>query len=174
MPRYAALLRGVSPVNASMAELKAAFEAAGFQDVKTIISSGNLVFSAARASEAALAQRAERAMAQRLGRSFFTIIRPVAALELLLAGDPYHRFRPGPAKRIVTFLRGRPPRGLTLPVELHGVRILAVKGGEVFSVYLPTPKGPVFMSLIEKHFGKDQTTRTWDTVGKVVRAAKAP
>jgi hypothetical protein len=26
------------------------------------------------------------------------------------------------------------------------------------------------MSLIEKTFGKDLTTRTWDTVGKVVKA----
>jgi hypothetical protein len=25
------------------------------------------------------------------------------------------------------------------------------------------------MSLIEKTFGKDQTTRTWDTVAKIVR-----
>ena len=30
MPRYVAFLRGVSPMNAKMPELKAAFEAAGF------------------------------------------------------------------------------------------------------------------------------------------------
>jgi hypothetical protein len=32
------------------------------------------------------------------------------------------------------------------------------------------PKGPVFMTLIEKAFGKDQTTRTWQTLEKVVCA----
>ena len=42
-----------------------------------------------------------------------------------------------------------------------------MKGGEIYSAYLPTPKGPVFMTLIEKTFGKEQTTRTWDTVTKV-------
>lgn len=31
--------------------------------------------------------------------------------------------------------------------------------------------GPVFMTLIEKTFGKEQPARTWDTVGEVVRAA---
>jgi hypothetical protein len=44
-----------------------------------------------------------------------------------------------------------------------------MRGAEIFSAYLPTPKGPVFMTLIEKTFGKEQTTRTWDTVAKVAR-----
>ena len=42
-------------------------------------------------------------------------------------------------------------------------------GGEIYSAYVPSPKGPVFMTLIEKTFGKEQTTRTWDTVAKVAR-----
>ncbi len=42
MKRYAAFLRGVSPMNAKMPELKRAFEAAGFQAVRTLLSSGNV------------------------------------------------------------------------------------------------------------------------------------
>jgi hypothetical protein len=53
---------------------------------------------------------------------------------------------------------------------LDGAQILCVKGTEVFSAYVPSAKGPVFMALIEKTFGKDLTTRTWDTIGKVVKA----
>lgn len=34
---------------------------------------------------------------------------------------------------------------------------------------VPGPRGPVFMTLIEKSFGKEVTTRTWDTVAKVAR-----
>src|SRR5690349_4890963 len=44
MPRYAAFLRGVMPMNAKMPDLKRAFERAGFTDVKTILGSGNVVF----------------------------------------------------------------------------------------------------------------------------------
>jgi uncharacterized protein (DUF1697 family) len=44
MPRYVAFLRGVSPMNAKMAELKRCFEGAGYTDVKTVLSSGNVVF----------------------------------------------------------------------------------------------------------------------------------
>ncbi len=170
MPRYAAFLRGVMPMNAKMPDLKQAFEAAGFTDVRTLLSSGNLVFTAPTASEAALQRKAEAAMTKRLGRTFLTIIRSVDELREMLASDPYQSFRlPPDAKRIVTFLRDRPPSKLTLPAEIHGARILAVDGSTVFSAYVPTPKGPVFMTLIEKTFGSEQTTRTWLTVTKVAR-----
>jgi len=157
-------------MNAKMAELKKAFEAAGFTDVRTILSSGNIVFSARGADATSLQRRAEAAMTERLGRIFLTIVRPIEALRELLASDPYGAFRLEPAaKRIVTFLRDRPTSQLALPVEFEGARILVVKGGEVFSAYVRNPKGPVFMTLIEKTFGKETTTRTWDTVAKVAR-----
>jgi uncharacterized protein (DUF1697 family) len=158
-------------MNAKMPELKKAFEAAGFTDVKTVLSSGNVVFSARGASESSLQRKAEAAMSQRLGQAFLTIVRPTDSLREMLAADPYRAFRLGPAaKRIVTFLRDEPGSKVALPVELYGARILSMKGREVFSAYLPSDKGPVFMSLIEKTLGKEVTTRTWDTVAKVARA----
>jgi uncharacterized protein (DUF1697 family) len=36
MPRYVALLRGVSPMNAKMPALKQCFKGVGFSDVKTV------------------------------------------------------------------------------------------------------------------------------------------
>jgi uncharacterized protein (DUF1697 family) len=170
MRRYAAFLRGVSPMNAKMPELKRCFEAAGFTDVKTVLSSGNVVFSARASSEASLERKVEAAMKKRLGRAFLTIVRPVDALRAILASDPYAAFRlSAKAKRVVTFLRDTPRAKLELPIELDGARILRLEGNEVFSAYVPGPRGPVFMTLIEKTFGKEQTTRTWDTVAKVAR-----
>jgi uncharacterized protein (DUF1697 family) len=159
------------PTNAKMPDLKRAFEAAGFTDVRTVLASGNVVFTARSASVAALARKAEAAMEQTLGRAFFTIVRPVDALQQLLASDPFHAFRLKPgAKRVVTFLRHPPAGKITLPVELLGARIYALKGSEVFTAYVRNPNGnPVFMTLIEKLFGKEQTTRTWDTVAKIAR-----
>ncbi len=158
------------PTNCKMPALQAAFEAAGFTDVKTVLGSGNVVFDARSSSEQTLQQKAEAAMQERLGHAFLTIVRPVAQLRKVLATDPYAPFRVSPkAKRIVTFLRGRPTAKIKLPVETDGARILTMQDGEIFSAYLPNPKGPVFMTLIEKTFGKDQTTRTWDTVAKVAR-----
>jgi uncharacterized protein (DUF1697 family) len=168
MQRYAAFLRGVSPMNAKMPELKRCFEAAGFGEVKTLLSSGNVVFNARASSEASLESTIEAAMKKHLGRTFLTIVRPVDALRAILAADPYGAFRLSrAAKRVVTFLRDKPPAKLDLPIELDGARILRLEGSEVFSAYVPGPRGPVFMTLIEKTFGQDVTTRTWDTVGKV-------
>jgi uncharacterized protein (DUF1697 family) len=170
MHRYAAFLRGVSPTNATMPDLKKAFEHAGFTDVKTVLATGNVVFSAPKTAEAPLAAQAEAAMTKHLGHTFLTIVRPIDALRLLLDSDPYAAFRLKPgSKRVVTFLRVEPKGKLALPVELHGARILQLNGREVFSAYVPSPKGPVFMTLIEKTFGKDVTTRTWDTLVKVAR-----
>ena len=171
MPRYAAFLRGVMPMNCKMPELKRAFESAGFTEVKTILGSGNVAFNARAASEAALERRAEAAMLEHLGQAFFTIVRSVDVLNDLLASDPYRSFRlDAGAKRVVTFLRDQRVSKVKLPVERDGARILALKGREAFSAYTRTPKGPVFMTLIEQAFGKDVTTRTWQTVGKVARA----
>src|SRR5512136_2798785 len=93
MPRYAAFLRGVMPTNAKMAELRASFEAAGFTEVSTVLSSGNVLFDARSASPSSLERRAEAAMKERLGRSFLTIVRPLGALRSLVADDPYRAFR---------------------------------------------------------------------------------
>jgi uncharacterized protein (DUF1697 family) len=170
--RYAAFLRGVSPMNAKMPELVKCFAAAGFADVATVLSSGNVVFSSAPADEAALERTAEAAMEKRLRRSFFTIVRSVAEIDSLLGSDPYAPFRLAPeAKRVVTLLRDKPRARPSLPIEEDGARILRLEDRIVFSAYVPSPRGPVFMTLLERTFGRDITTRTWDTLRKVSAAA---
>ncbi|HZX41134.1 MAG TPA: DUF1697 domain-containing protein [Myxococcaceae bacterium] len=170
MPRYAAFLRGVSPMNAKMPELKRAFEKAGFDEVRTLLSSGNVVFDARAASEGSLQRKAEQAMQEHLGRTFLTILRTVEELRDLLATDPFASHRlPAGSKQIVTFLREKPGKVPARLPEEDGARILQVRAREVFTAYVRTPRGPVFMSLIEQTFGKELTTRTWDTVRKVAR-----
>lgn len=171
MPRYVAFLRGVGPMNASMANVRRAFERAGFSNVKTVLASGNVAFDTRGASEAALARKAQAAMARHLGRSFYTVVRSTRRLRALIETDPFARLRlPAKGKRVVTFLGKRRAPKLSLPIELEGARIVAVKGGEAFTVYLPQPRRPVFMTLIEKTFGTEVTTRTWDTVRRCAGA----
>lgn len=170
MARYVAFLRAVSPMNAKMPELKRCFEAAGFTEVKTVLSSGNVVFSARKASDSALERKAEAAMQKRLGKAFYTIVRSTDALQKMLDSDPFARFRlPKSAKRVVSFVR-KPHGKLKLPIEKEGARILAMRDGAIFTAYVPQPNNPVFMTLIDKTFGKNVTTRTWDTVGKCARS----
>ncbi len=173
--RFAAFLRGVSPMNARMPDLRRAFEAAGFADVRTLLSSGNVLFGAPAASDASLERRAEGAMREILGRAFLSIVRPLDALRELLDADPYAAFRLAPgSKRVVTFLRARPARRPALPIAVDSARILAVRGREVLSAYVPGPRGTFFMQLIERTFGTELTTRTWDTVRRVAADGLRP
>ena len=171
MPRYVALLRGVSPMNAKMPELKACFEDMGFANVRTLLSSGNVVFDGPRKKEATLVRALEAGMAERLPRSFPVILRTVDHLQAVLEADPYAGFDLSPDdKRVVTFLREPCTDPPALPIVREGARILAVDGREVFSVYIPNRSDPGFMVVIEKTFGKQVTTRTWDTVRKCAAA----
>jgi uncharacterized protein (DUF1697 family) len=167
MPRYVAFLRGVSPSNAKMADLKACFEKIGFTDVRTVLSSGNVVFTADIKPASDLTKTIESGMTQYLPRAFPVILRTTDYLQKMLKADPYADFHITPeAKRVITFLSQPHKETQTLPFESDDVRILAKRGNEVFTAYIPNESGPVFMTLIEKQFGKHVTTRTWDTVKK--------
>ena len=50
-----------------MTELKKCFEAAGFADVKTVLGSGNVVFTSRKATRTSLERKIEGAMQKSLG-----------------------------------------------------------------------------------------------------------
>jgi uncharacterized protein (DUF1697 family) len=167
MERYVALLRGVSPMNCKMPELKQCFEAAGFMNVKTIISSGNVAFSAPPDIVPVIEARAEAAMEKHMGRTFRTIVRPSSFLQSLIQADHFVPFDvPTNAKRIVTFLREPYAGQIKLPIEQDKAFILKFEHTEVFSFYIPNETGPKFMNLLERSFGKEITTRTLESVRK--------
>ena len=150
-----------------MPELKASFESAGFTNVRTVLSSGNVVFDSDREDEAAMEAMAEDAMTRSMGRAFYTIIRTVSELNTLLATDPYAEHGiPSDAKRVVSFFREVPHPRIPLPLARDRASVFLVRGREAFTAYCPSEKGPVFMVLIEKVFGKSVTTRTLGTVRK--------
>ncbi len=171
MPRYVAFLRGVSPLNAKMVDLKRAFEAAGFSNVKTVLSSGNVAFDSPSRLETKLARQAEAAMAQHLDRTFYTIVRRQSFLHELIEADPYASFDlPANVKRIVTFVGEPPVVKIALPIQARGMFILAMYQGVILGAYMPDPRGGGSLQLIEKMFGNQVTTRTWETVERCAKA----
>jgi uncharacterized protein (DUF1697 family) len=158
-------------MNLKMADFKLCLETAGYNNVKTVLSSGNAVFDSASKSPAVIERQIEAAFTKQLGRSFYTVVRSVKELQALIDSDPYSQFDlPIDAKRVVTFARKLPGLKSRLPIERAGAQILAVRDREAFSAYVPGPKGAVFMELIKANFGSDVTTRTWETVKKCAKA----
>ena len=167
MPRYVALLRGVSPLNAKMPELQACFESAGFASVRTVLSSGNVAFDSSLTREREIEALAEKAMEQLLGHAFYTIVRPSRELRNLVATAPFAEHGiPPEAKRVVSFFREPCAARMPLPLAKDMASVFLARGREAFTAYMPADKGPVFMTLIEKAFGKNVTTRTLETVAK--------
>src|SRR5262245_21561782 len=158
-------------MNLKMADFKRCLETAGYNNMKTVLSSGNAAFDSASKAVAVIERQIEAAFTKQLGRSFYTIVRSTEELQDLIESDPYTQFDlPANSKRVVTFARKLPSLKSRLPIERDGAQILAVRDREAFSAYLPGPKGAVFMELIKATFGSDVTTRTWETVKKCAKA----
>lgn len=60
--KYVALLRGIGPSNPNMhgAKLKAAAESAGFKNVQTLLSSGNVIFESPEKNQAVIEAKLEK------------------------------------------------------------------------------------------------------------------
>jgi uncharacterized protein (DUF1697 family) len=89
MARHAAFLRAVNlgrQRQASSAALREAFEAAGFEDVATFRTSGNVVFEAPRGN---IAARIERALEKALGFEVTVFLRTAAQVREIAALEPF-------------------------------------------------------------------------------------
>jgi len=172
MTQYIAFLRGINVGGhgaVTMVDLKKIFEACGFKDVKTIATSGNVAFSAAQA-EAAVVKKAEAELKKRLGRETPVHVRSLEELRKMVQADPYKGFSiPDDAKRVITFLDASTKTPLKLPHQQDGTSILRINDGIAYSAYERTPKGAVFMKVLEQAFGKGITTRTWDMINRLVK-----
>lgn len=171
MARFVGFLRGVTPQNLKMADLRLCVEAAGFADARTVLTTGNVAFDTDDRDIAAIEYRLEQAFEARLGRCFRTTVRSSTYLQEIVASNPFPEDAlASGAKPVITFLYKAPETRPDLPIERDAVRILELTGTEVFTIYQPSEKGPVFMSLLERTFGKTITTRTFETVKKCARA----
>lgn len=171
---YVALLRGIAPSNPKMrnAELRAVFEGLAFDDVRTVISSGNVLFSTGERSKAALESRIETALHEHLGAPCATILRSRRQIEHLAGLDVFDAYDDGPADRCnVTFLKRKPTASQSPPEGMAGAEVVAAQDQAVFSVIdTTTTKTPDLMLRLERAYGKEITTRTWKTVHRIAAA----
>ena len=89
--RYVALLGSINVGGnrLKMAELKAALEDAGFENVSTVVASGNVLFDHARAADAKLAARIAGIVKERFGIDTFAAVRSKAELQGAIDENPF-------------------------------------------------------------------------------------
>jgi len=154
-----------------MAGLRKAFEAMGFRDVRTVLASGNVIFEAA-GKAAHLEATIFRGLEKAFGFPVKVVLRTARELRAIAASDPFKSVPSGPNVRLyVTFLAQKKPdfSRLRLPSPAKGVRIVRAGPGEIFSAVTLSPGvgTPDLMAFLERAFGQEVTTRTWQTVIKL-------
>jgi uncharacterized protein (DUF1697 family) len=172
---YVALLRGIGPLNPNMRneKLRSVFESLGFQHVQTVLSSGNILFESDSKDVTALETTIEKALHSQLGFRSTTIIRSHKQMQALVDKNPFEGLADAQASRLnVTFLKHPASSKLTFPYrpENKPYALLGLYEGAICSVIdLTSAKTPDLMSWFEKQFGKEITTRTWKTVGRILK-----
>ena len=174
MPRYVALLRSVNVAGhgrLAMADLRASFDALGYEDVRTYIQTGNVLFTSSPKSEKAVVSAIETQLASDFGDSPAVLLRTVPELQRVGRFSPYAKAGANPSRHHVTFLAMVPTKAALaslspLPPSRHDE--LVVDGREV---YVHTPDGYAETkysgSFLERRLGVVSTTRNWNTVQKL-------
>jgi len=171
MSRYVAFLRGVGgPRPATGDSLKACFGGAGYDRVRPVLATGNVVFGLGRKrkppSEAGLTALIEG----NFGYTLLAILRTGADVVAMVAGDPFRGIDQARLTRFVALLAADAPPVDAFPDPERGAgyRLLERRERELlFVIDRAAVKTPDLMAKIERAFRKRVTTRNWNTMEKV-------
>jgi uncharacterized protein (DUF1697 family) len=175
--KYVSFLRGINVggnKKVPMGDLKNAVEALGFSNVTTLLNSGNVVFETDESHPDAVRKKIEKKIESVFGFHADVIIRTGEKIRKLVASDPFQGITVTKQTRLyVTFLGDKPLNNVKVPYESaeKDYKILSVTDGEICSVLTLSEKSRSVdsMSILEKTFGKDITTRNWNTVVKITK-----
>jgi uncharacterized protein (DUF1697 family) len=157
-----------------MAEVRAALESLGHHQVRTLLNSGNAVFSSTTRSTTKLASAIAKAVEERFGVVTPVIVKSAAELEAIVKNNPF----PSPESEHSRFLVAFALDSAKL-LELHGLSSL-LQPGERFAVnehaaYLHCAGGLLQSKVGEAilgRAGRSVTTRNWATVLKLLTLAR--
>jgi uncharacterized protein (DUF1697 family) len=172
--RYAALLRGINVggnKKVPMADLRAMTATLGLDDPRTLLQSGNLVFSAKSQPAAKLEQLLEAATKKHIGVECSYLLRTADEWKKLMVANPFKaEAKSDPSHLAVTFCREAPAASAlaTLRADARGEEDFAAVGRELF-VWYPDGMGEskLALALSKNRLGTICTARNWNTVTKV-------
>lgn len=165
---YIALLRGINVGGKvlKMADLKAAVQPLGFEDVRTYLQSGNMVFRVNGHDNGDLARRISGAIRDHAGMDVTVMVRNADAWSGIVKSNPYPQAQEFP-KTVHAFILDQMPD----PVRIKALRAKEARREEWEIVdgtlYLHTPDGfgkSILGNLIERTLKVPMTARNWNTV----------
>jgi uncharacterized protein (DUF1697 family) len=174
---HVALLRGINVGKAKrvpMADLRAICEKLGYGDVKTLLNSGNVIFSAPRA-DAKAAAKIQKEIASQIGVSCRVLVVTGDQLSEIVSENPFDEGEANPSRFLVTVLADEVAlsRAKALAKEDWGNERLGVG---THAAYLWCPNGILesrIVLAIAKQLGDSATSRNWATILKLHALARA-
>lgn len=175
---HVALVRGINVGRAkrvAMADLRALLEDLGYGETRTLLNSGNVVFTARGAAAGAAAARIEGALAAKLGVAARVTVLSTGEVAAAVAGNPLIRVGNDPSRLLVAFLSRASDQRRIKPLLARAWAPEALALGPRVA-YLWCPAG-VLASEVAKAvgvaLGDSVTTRTRATVTKLLELAQA-
>ncbi len=174
MTRYVALLRGINVggINIKMADLRRVFTGLGFDDVKTVLASGNVLFTTESTDTAALKARIESALRAAFGYEAWLFVLDLDTLAAIVEAYPFDPERDGWHPYVMFTAE---PAVLAALLEVQGdldPAIERIQGGEGV-LYWEVERGRTLDSTFGKNTGKPKlkavtTTRNLRTLVKLL------
>lgn len=173
MTSYVALLRGIGPLNPNMRneKLRDFFESLGFKNVRSVISTGNILFETNSSDSSKLETKIEKALPAKLGFNSTTIVRSQQELLKLIKKDPFKGINHSPKTNLnITFIKAKPKVKIDpQATKDKDYKIVAVYDREICTMIdLTGAKTPDLMTWLDKQLGKQITTRTYKTVDRII------
>ena len=174
MTVFAALLRAVNvggTGNLKMADLKALCEEIGFDDVQTLLQSGNVAFTAT-GTDKAVAKTLAAAIQNRHGFRSAIAVRTAAEIADAIKRNPFKTETKADPRFVVVGFPAAPPTagaaGRIAAVKGAAGERLKLSGRELY-VHYPEGQGrsKVTNAVLERALGVPVTVRNWNTVTKL-------
>jgi len=173
------MLRGVNvgPHNRiKMDELRALYGSLKFEDPRSYVQSGNVIFRTKEKNGPLLAKKIQNAIQKKFGCCSEVILRTADEMRKAVASNPFpDKVKAEPGKVLVTFLAAPPPHEAEanldkfkgLPEKLH------LMGRELY-IYFPDGAGKSKLpwSSVEKFLKVTGTARNWNSVQALLEIAE--
>jgi uncharacterized protein (DUF1697 family) len=179
MATHITLLRGINVGGhnkVAMADLRKVLESLGFADVKSLLQSGNLVFTSERPADAALEQLLETETARQLGVSADYIIRSAAEWKKIVARNPFPKeAKDDPSHLVVVCFKTQPSAKNVTALEkwTNGPEVIRGDGKQLYITYpAGIGRSKLTGALIEQKLACRGTARNWNTVLKLAALCK--
>lgn len=165
---WVALLRGINVGKAkriSMADLRALLQGMGYSDVRTVLTSGNAVFTTASGAGGALGSSIAEGIEDELGVSCQVIVLASSELAKVVDENPFVAAGVSIDELHATFLAKPPAAARLAEVAREDVAPDEfAAGGKVLYTRLPNGVMGSRLPDWEKVLGTTATARTWKTV----------